>query len=191
MKYENIQITSHGIHGTNWLIDDESWTHPTLGGLISTRESSADFGLVDEDAPDFDTYWTVSAVADGSSPSITERYIVKRIQWVKQFGMNHIVINGMCSRNVEDTGAGAIHTSRIYLSIAGEGSNHITVTNSADEEFELKLDVSGLSVGTSYEVRFELYAQISGGVSGTPNVGSETSTIVRGAIEIRDSTETI
>lgn len=160
-----IQITSHGIHGENWSINDEVWTHPTLGDFLYTSPNiagtTAGAGLTSPNS------WEefVSESATGTGDFDEEESDKLQLPYWHKEGINILRLIGRVRRTINALGTpSSEHTAELRFELDGmppSFSTTIEFTNSSYDDVELGIDVSSLPAGNKYTINISLYVDVS------------------------------
>lgn len=173
-----------------WSIDKNFIKHPSLGGSIVTRELNAAFDVSSTSVSGFSQEWGVRASAAGTGDDDQIRTI-KIVRWTKPFGMNSITISGKGRRD-ETIGTGLwSRTSNVTGEIKGEAGTSDTqgFSGGANQDFQLRLNVSSLTAGQEYTIQVKIQARVTGDASNDIGDSAELTTYLREELDIRDSTE--
>lgn len=171
------------ISGTNWLIDETDWIHPSLGTLVAAGRSEAS-STANDDAADINNLYfhEQSTVSFGSQNNKSTKI---RSGFVKRSGENTLRIVG---RHLIDFNYGSnngatdiicrvsvfIHDENGSTGVGGAYDNWVefgrTSNYNSEGNFSFTVDISTLTNDRVYTVEFDMRAQVS-------HSGSNSSTI--------------
>jgi len=190
--FGNASIASGGqLTGSNWLIDENNWVHPSLGSAIISHERNAEYNISTTNVGTFNREWGVGQTVTGSNTSNQTR-TVKRIRWRKRFGINKLVFSGVGRRTINTSSGIFSDNCTVIGRILGVGiSENFRFTSSSNQSFTINLDVSGLGAGTDYIILIEIDAEATGDPSNSGTDSTEVTTFLREDIDIEDATQSV
>lgn len=153
------------LKGTNWLITETQWVHPSLGGAIFADVRTAATGSgASADAPTFTDIWESETTSNEDADTLNDR-IIKRVKYVKRFGKDKIRLNGNGNYQFQAIGGwGGTTDASVILSIDGESlDNNATLNELASPfPFSVTLDISSLTDDEEYTILITLRAEADG-----------------------------
>lgn len=142
------------LQGSNWLINEDTWTHPTLGGVVWSLANKATFSTGDSVSSLDNGEWSESITAlDGATE--TTQNVKQKIQYVAKEGIDEISVTGFVRRERSGTGSGY---ASMIISINGQTAESQQVASSLANEVSATISNLTLTTGTTYVIDIILKA---------------------------------